>query len=138
MSSLRSLPSSYCGKLKFNALKTHEFIAQAMVIGDRRNFISALIVPQAEVLESWAGENGIEGDLATLCRDQRVIDHYQTALEAKMGTFSRYETVRKFTLVPDEFSQEAGELTPTLKLKRRVLLANYADVIDQMYPKTTG
>ena len=121
-----------------NALKTHEFIAQAMVIGDRRNFISALIVPQAEVLESWAGENGIEGDLPTLCRDQRVIDHYQTALEAKMGTFSRYETVRKFTLVPDEFSQEAGELTPTLKLKRRVLLANYADVIDQMYPKTTG
>ena len=121
-----------------NALKTHEFIAQAMVIGDRRNFISALIVPQAEVLESWAGENGIEGDLPTLCRDQRVIDHYQTALEAKMGSFSRYETVRKFTLVPDEFSQEAGELTPTLKLKRRVLLANYADVIDQMYPKTTG
>ncbi|MBD3870513.1 MAG: long-chain fatty acid--CoA ligase [Acidobacteria bacterium] len=121
-----------------NALKTHEFIAQAMAIGDRRNFISALIVPQAEVLESWAGENGIEGDLPTLCRDQRVIDHYQTALEAKMGTFSRYETVRKFTLVPDEFSQEAGELTPTLKLKRRVLLANYADVIDQMYPKTTG
>ena len=121
-----------------NALKTHEFIAQAMVIGDRRNFISALIVPQAEVLESWAGGNGIEGDLPTLCRDQRVIDHYQTALEAKMGTFSRYERVRKFTLVPDEFSQEAGELTPTLKLKRRVLLAKYADVIDQMYPKTTG
>ena len=120
-----------------NALKTHEFIAQAMVIGDRRNFISALIVPQAEVLESWAGGNGIEGDLPTLCRDQRVIDHYQTALEAKMGAFSRYETVRRFTLVPDEFSQEAGELTPTLKLKRRVLLANYADVIDQMYPKTT-
>jgi len=121
-----------------NALKTHEFIAQAMVIGDRRNFISALIVPQAEVLESWAGGNGIEGDLPTLCRDQRVIDHYQTALEAKMGAFSRYETVRRFTLVPDEFSQEAGELTPTLKLKRRVLLAKYADVIDKMYPKTTG
>jgi len=121
-----------------NALKTHEFIAQAMVIGDRRNFISALIVPQAEVLESWAGDNGIEGDLPTLCRDQRVIDHYQAAVEAKMGSFSRYESVRKFTLVPDEFSQEEGELTPTLKLKRRVLLAKYADVIDQMYPKTTG
>ena len=117
-----------------NALKTHEFIAQAMVIGDRRNFISALIVPQAEVLESWAADNGIEGDLPTLCRDQRVIDHYQAAVEAKMGAFSRYESVRKFTLIPDEFSQEAGELTPTLKLKRRVLLAKYADVIDQMYP----
>ena len=121
-----------------NALKTHEFIAQAMVIGDHRNFISALIVPQAEVLQSWAAENGISGDLPTLCTAERVIDHYQAAVETKMGTFSRYESVRKFTLVPDEFSQEAGELTPTLKLKRRVLLAKYADVIDQMYPKTTG
>jgi len=121
-----------------NALKTHEFIAQAMVIGDRRNFISALIVPQAEVLESWARDNGIAGDLPILCRDQKVIDHYQAAVEAKMGGFSRYESVRKFTLVPEEFSQEAGELTPTLKLKRRVLLAKYADLIDQMYPKTTG
>ena len=117
-----------------NALKTHEFIAQAMVIGDRRNFISALIVPQAEVLESWARENRIDGDLPMLCRNQKVIDHYQVAVEAKMGAFSRYESVRKFTLVPDEFSQEADELTPTLKLKRRVLLAKYADVIDQMYP----
>ena len=121
-----------------NALKTHEFIAQAMVIGDRRNFISALIVPQAEVLEAWAGDNGIDGDLPTLCGDQRVIDHYQAAVESKMGAFSRYESVRKFTLVPDEFSQEEGELTPTLKLKRRVLLTRYTDVINQMYPKTTG
>jgi long-chain acyl-CoA synthetase len=121
-----------------NALKTHELIAQAMVIGDRRNFISAIIVPQAEVLESWARDEGINGDLAALCSHQRVIDHFQAAVEARMGSFSRYESVRKFTLVPDEFSQEAGELTPTLKLKRRVLLARYADVIDQMYPKTTG
>ncbi len=121
-----------------NALKTHELIAQAMVIGDRRNFISAIIVPQAEVLESWARDEGINGDLAALCSHQRVIDHFQAAVEGRMGSFSRYESVRKFTLVPDEFSQEAGELTPTLKLKRRVLLARYADVIDQMYPKTTG
>ena len=105
-----------------------------MVIGDRRNFVSALIVPQAEVLESWARDQNIDGDLPTLCRDQRVIAHYQAAVEAKMASFSRYESVRKFTLVPDEFSQEAGELTPTLKLKRRVLLAKYADVINQMYP----
>jgi long-chain acyl-CoA synthetase len=121
-----------------NALKTHEFIAQAMVIGDHRNFISALIVPQAEVLESWAGDNGIEGDLPTLCRDQRVIDHYRAAVEAKMGAFSRYESVRKFTLVPDEFSQEAEELTPTLKLKRRVLLAKYAGIIETMYEDADG
>jgi long-chain acyl-CoA synthetase len=117
-----------------NALKTHEFIAQAMVIGDNRNFISAIIVPQAEVLESWARDNGIDGDLRTLCHNQKVIAIYQAAVDAVMKSFSRYESVREFTLVPDEFSQEAGELTPTLKLKRRVLLTRYAEVIDQMYP----
>jgi long-chain acyl-CoA synthetase len=55
-----------------------------------------------------------------------------------MGAFSRYESVRKFTLVPNEFSQEAGELTPTLKLKRRVLLAKYADTIEAMYQDADG
>jgi long-chain acyl-CoA synthetase len=121
-----------------NALKTHEFIAQAMVIGDRRNFISAIIVPQAEVLEAWAEENGIEGDLAALCRNPKVLEHIQTAVESKMASFSRYESVRKFTLVAEEFSQEAGELTPTLKLKRRVLLAKYAEIIETMYDDADG
>ncbi len=121
-----------------NALKTHGVIAQAMVIGDQRNFISAIIVPQAEVLESWARENGIEGDLPELCRDPRVIQHFQAAVESTMQSFSRYESVRKFTLIPEEFTQEAGELTPTLKLKRRVLLAKYADIIEEMYRDADG
>jgi len=116
-----------------NALKTDQFIAQAMVIGDRRNFISALVVPQAEVLESWAAEHGIDGDLEAVCSNPVVHSHYESILEAKMASFSRYERVRKFTLIPDEFTQEADELTPTLKLKRRVLLAKYAAIIDQMY-----
>ena len=68
----------------------------------------------------------------------RVIEHYATAVNTKMSSFSRYESVRKFTLVPDEFTQEAGELTPTLKLKRRVLLARYADIIDGMYEDANG
>ncbi len=119
-----------------NSLKTDQFIAQAMVIGDQRNFISAVIVPQAEVIEAWAADNGIDGDLVSLCRHPKVYEHLQQLIEAKMENFSRYERIKKFTLVPDEFSQEAGELTPTLKLKRRVLLAKYADVIDQMYSDT--
>jgi long-chain acyl-CoA synthetase len=121
-----------------NALKTHEFIAQAMVIGDHRNFISALIVPQAEVLESWATENGIEGDLPALCNHPQVIEHFKAVVDSKMTTFSRYESVRKFTLIPDEFSQELGELTPTLKLKRRVLLTRYAEVIESIYADANG
>jgi long-chain acyl-CoA synthetase len=116
-----------------NALKADPFIGQAMVIGDRRNFISALIVPEKEMLEPWAKEYNIEGDLIALCRDKRVKAHYVATVNARMKGFSRYERVKNFELVPDEFSQEAGELTPTLKLKRRVLLARYKDLIDGIY-----
>jgi len=116
-----------------NALKSDRFIAQAMVIGDRRNFISALVVPQADVLRPWADEQDLEGDLSELCLNPAVYSHFEAIIETKMASFSRYERVRKFTLVADEFSQEADELTPTLKLKRRVLLARYAEIIDRMY-----
>jgi long-chain acyl-CoA synthetase len=121
-----------------NALKTVRFIAAAMVIGDHRNFISAIVVPQAEIIESWAEVHGLAGDLATLCRDPKVIAHYRKIIDSKMEAFSRYERIRKFELIPDEFSQEAGELTPTLKLKRRVLLAKYAEIIERMYEDADG
>jgi long-chain acyl-CoA synthetase len=116
-----------------NALKAEHFIAQAMVIGDHRNFISALIVPQADVLRSWARDRGLPGDLAELCGNAIVRAHYRGVVDGIMAGFSRYERVREFALVPDEFSQESGELTPTLKLKRRVLHARYRDVIDAIY-----
>lgn len=116
-----------------NALKGDPFIGQSMVIGDKRNFISALIVPEKEVLEPWARENDIEGDLIGLCHSQRVKTHYQAIIDARMEGFSKYERVKNFVLVPDEFTQEAGELTPTLKLKRRVLLARYKDLIEGLY-----
>ncbi len=116
-----------------NALKADKFIAQAMVIGDRRKFISALVVPASDVLEPWAKEQGIAGDLAALCADQRVVDHYQAVVDAKMGDFSRYERVKKIALLPNELTEEAGELTPTLKLKRRVILNKYAPLIDDLY-----
>jgi len=116
-----------------NALKTDRFIAQAMVIGDRRNFISALVVPQRDVLLGWAEERGLEGDLDELCANPAVHAHFEAIVEEKMASFSRYERIKKFTLVPDEFTQEDDELTPTLKLKRRVLLAKHAAIIDRMY-----
>jgi len=116
-----------------NALKADRFIVQAMVIGDRRRYCSALIVPDKEILEPWAADAGVEGDLRALCSDPRVKAHYVAIVGAIMEGFSRYERIKRFELLPDEFSQELGELTPTLKLKRRVLLARYADLIDAMY-----
>jgi long-chain acyl-CoA synthetase len=116
-----------------NALKADRLIAQAMVIGDNRNFISAIIVPEAEVLLSWARENGIESDLEGLCWDDRVYTLYEEVVARQMASFSRYERVRKITLVAEEFTQQAGELTPTLKLKRRVLVSKYRELINEMY-----
>ncbi len=116
-----------------NALKSHKLIAQASVIGDQRKFVSALIVPEKEVLEVWAEKNGIAGELATLCNDERVIAHYETIVQEKMRDFSKFERVKKFALIPEPFTQEGGELTPTLKLKRRVILAKYQDRIEALY-----
>jgi long-chain acyl-CoA synthetase len=116
-----------------NALKGDRLIAQAMVLGDRRHFISALIVPEREALLAWAAEEGLEGNLIELCRHPTVVEHYRVIVDGIMEHFSRYERVRRFELVPEEFTQESGALTPTLKLKRRVLLERYADLIDGMY-----
>lgn len=116
-----------------NTLKSDKFVGQAMVVGDKRNFISAIIVPEAEVLTAWASDHDILGDLDALCADPTVNEMYQRIVDAKMAEYSRYERVREFTLVPEEFSQERGELTPTLKLKRRVLLEKYKDEIEGMY-----
>jgi long-chain acyl-CoA synthetase len=104
-----------------------------MAIGDGRRFVSALVVPEAQAVAAWARERGIEGDLAELCTDDRVIDHFREIVAGHMEAFSRYERIREFALIPEEFSQQADELTPTLKLKRRVLVAKYADVIERMY-----
>ena len=111
-----------------NALKSDPFIAQAMVIGDRRNFITRADRARARRLLSVGGGTVSR---ATSRPVRRAADRpLQAIVDAKMAAFSRYERVRKITLVPDEFTQEAGELTPTLKLKRRVLLAKYAAIID--------
>ena len=71
-----------------NALKTDRFIAQAMVIGDRRNFISALVVPQRDVLQPWADEQGLTGGLSDLCANPTVHSHYEEIIGAKMASFS--------------------------------------------------
>ena len=86
-----------------------------------------------EIVADPPVDQGIDGDSSTLCADPRVVAHFDEVVATIMERFSRYERVRKIALVPDEFTQEAGELTPTLKLKRRVLLARYADLIDALY-----
>jgi long-chain acyl-CoA synthetase len=117
-----------------NLLKSDRFISQAVLIGDRRKFISALIVPDMQWMESYAKHKQIPyARLADLLRDERILDLYRRRIEAKMAGLPSYETIKKFRLLPRELTQESGELTPTLKLKRRIIEKKYADTIESMY-----
>jgi long-chain acyl-CoA synthetase len=117
-----------------NKLKNNALVAQAALVGDRHKFISVLISPNFAVLEDWAKKQGIEatsrGDLVA---DSRVIDLYGEIVSEVNRSLANFETLKRFRVVPDEWTQESGELTPSMKLKRRVITARYAEAIDAFY-----
>jgi long-chain acyl-CoA synthetase len=118
-----------------NDLKIQPHIAQAMVVGDDRNYIAALLVPNWETLEKFCLENGIaREDRARLVADQRVVSLFEREVEAVNAKLSRYEQIKKFWILPSEWTVESGELTPSLKLKRRIILDKQKDGMRQLYP----
>ena len=122
-----------------NLLRADRFIAQAVVIGERRHFISALIVPDAEQLRAWAAYKGIEvADPAALARHPRVVDLIERRVAAVNEHLPRYEQVRRFRLLDREFSQEAGEITPTLKPRRKVIEEHFRAEIEALYAAPPG
>ncbi|HCN25020.1 MAG TPA: long-chain fatty acid--CoA ligase, partial [Candidatus Marinimicrobia bacterium] len=111
-----------------------KYIEQCLVIGDRRNFIAALIVPSFEILNSWAEKNDIQDkDRKNLCENPVVIDLFEKEVNTVMESFSRYERVKKVALLDREWTIESGELTPKLSVKRKVVVKNWAEVIDKLY-----
>ena len=118
-----------------NDLKSSPFIAQAVVIGDRRKFLSALLVPEFDHLKAWAAKNGVAaaGDVGTLLRDQRVRELYAGEVEKINAHLPGFEKIVAWDLLPTEWTLETGELTPTQKVKRRVINQKYGDVIDRLY-----
>ena len=111
------------------------FIEQFIVIGDRRKFVSALIVPNFEALETYAQNQGISyNSRAELVRNDDVHALYQQQVDGLSGELAGYEQVKAFTLLPEPFTQETGELTPTQKIKRKVIAEKYAPDIEAMYP----
>jgi long-chain acyl-CoA synthetase len=118
-----------------NALQLQPHIAQAMLVGEGRNYVSSLVVPDWQAIERFALRNGIAGDRETLARDQRVVSLIEAEVEAVNAKLSRYEQVKKFWVVPAEWGTETGELTPTLKLKRRTIQERFAPFIEKLYPK---
>jgi len=116
------------------ALKMVRYVASAVLIGDRRKFLSALIVPNFERLETWARENGVAfRTQEDLTRAPKVRALFQQAIDIVNGDEPSERRIRTFALVPRDFTIEGGELTPTLKVKRRVITTKYGDLIDTMY-----
>jgi long-chain acyl-CoA synthetase len=117
-----------------NVLKTNPLIAEIVMIGNKRNFPSALVVPNFDALGKWAREHGVSAaSPEELVRDARVVALYDATVKGLSQDLAPFERIKKIALLPREFTLEAGELTPTLKVKRRVVEQKYKDVIDRLY-----
>ncbi len=115
------------------SIKESPYIEQVVLIGDNRNFVSALVVPSYERIAPWCAANGVELNPETMADDPRLLEFLtEIAVEACMS-YSPYERVKKISILPRELNQEAGELTPTLKIKRRVVDKNFEDRIEAIY-----
>ncbi len=116
------------------ALGNHPIISKVCMIGDQRKFLSMVIALDPEEAPGWAQAHGIEyTDLASFSELPEVQDEIARAVSEANESVARVEQVKKWVVVPDEWSPETGEVTPSLKLKRRVVLDKYADQIDAMY-----
>jgi long-chain acyl-CoA synthetase len=117
-----------------NKLTVSPFVAHAALVGDRHKFISVLLSPNFAALETWARQQGISANSRTdLVADSRVIALYAEIVRQVNASLANFETLKRFCVVSDEWSEDSGELTPSLKLKRRVITSRYAARIDALY-----
>lgn len=115
-------------------LKTNMLVAQAALVGDKHKFISVLISPNFAALEDWARQQGIgAGTRRELVADGRVTALYGEIVAKVNGTLANFETMKRFRVVADEWLLETGELTPSMKLKRRIITEKYAKMIAGLY-----
>jgi len=117
-----------------NKLKTNLLVAQAALVGDRHKFISAILSPNFTALEEWARQHGHRAPTrAALVANPKVVALYDEIVREVNAGLANFETVKRFRIVPDEWSLDTGELTPSMKLKRRVIMERYAAVVAAFY-----
>jgi len=121
-----------------NDLKTSKYVSQALVIGDKRPYVAALLTLDSVEVGRWAAENALEGDIAALSRNDRVRELLQDTVDEANRERSRFEQVKRFTVLPRDFTMEDGEITPTLKLRRRAVQENFAAEIEALYAERQG
>ena len=116
-----------------NALKGSPYVSQALVIGDRRPFVTALITLDEEEVGKWARARGIDGDIARLATRDEVRGLIQDVVDDVNADLARFEQVRAFAVLTRDFSAEQSEVTPTMKLRRRIVEEHFADEIEALY-----
>jgi long-chain acyl-CoA synthetase len=115
-------------------LKVDALVGQAALIGDQRKFVSVIISPNFDALEKWAKQNGVAAtDRAKLVEDNKVKQVYKAVVDKANQGLAHHETIKKVALVAEEWTPESGELTPSMKLKRRVISEKYKGKIDSLY-----
>jgi long-chain acyl-CoA synthetase len=117
-----------------NALKANVLIAEAAVMGDKRKYASVILAPHFPLLEDWARANNVTfSSRQELVHHARVRELYRGIVEDVNKKLAQFETLKKILIVPDEFTVATGEITPTQKLKRRVIEARYKQQMDELY-----
>ncbi len=118
-----------------NRFRAHKYVSQVVVIGDRRQYLSALFVPDFEVLGEWASEKGLPTDVTQLIAHPDVHGLFENIVSGINGEFPGFSQIKDFALLEREFTIESGELTPTMKVKRFAIAKKYAEVIARLYPE---
>ena len=117
-----------------NKLKANSLVSHAAMVGDKHKFVCVLISPNLAALESWAKGQGISaGDHGALVKDERVVKMYQGIVDGVNSGLAQYETMKRVKVVSEEWSVEEGTLTPSMKLKRRVVEKKYEKEIEEFY-----
>jgi long-chain acyl-CoA synthetase len=117
-----------------NKMKESSFIEQIVLIGDNKKFVSALVVPSFAKLKEWAKQQGIEyASNEAIIQNSKVFAMFETIVAEYNQLFNQVEQVKKFTLLPREFTIDKGEMTPKLSIRRKQILTNFENEIDLMY-----
>ena len=117
-----------------NSLKLNPLVGVAAILGDRRKFAAVIVSPNFAALEEWASENNIAfASRAELVAHPKVQALYEGIVEAVNGNLARFEKLKRVMIVADEFTPDNGALTPTMKLKRKVIEERYRKQIDELY-----
>jgi len=124
-------------------IRSNPIVGQVVVVGDQKPFISALVTLDSEMIDTWLANNGVSEkiSLEEATKHPAVIAEVQKAIDGANARVSRAESVRKFVILPTEFTEDSGHLTPKMSIKRAEILRDFATELEQLYsdsPETQG